>query len=75
MTRRSAGRWSGGAGILLRRIAPPARASRALFTAEGLRGCGYHYTALKDTMFMDPRVIADTALYLNSDLAASLLTR
>jgi hypothetical protein len=23
---------------------------------------------------MDPRVIADTALYLNSDLAASLLT-
>jgi NAD(P)-dependent dehydrogenase (short-subunit alcohol dehydrogenase family) len=33
---------------------------------------GYHFTALKDTSFMDPQVIADTALYLNSDLAAKV---
>ena len=33
---------------------------------------GYHFTALKGTTFMDPQVIADTALYLNSDLAAKV---
>ena len=33
---------------------------------------GYHFTALKGTAFMDPQVIADTALYLNSDLAAKV---
>jgi SDR family mycofactocin-dependent oxidoreductase len=33
---------------------------------------GYHFTALKNTSFMDPQVIADTALYLNSDLAAKV---
>jgi hypothetical protein len=26
---------------------------------------GYHFAALKGTTFMDPQVIADTALYLN----------
>jgi SDR family mycofactocin-dependent oxidoreductase len=31
---------------------------------------GYHYGALKGTTFLAPQVIADTALYLNSDLAA-----
>jgi NAD(P)-dependent dehydrogenase (short-subunit alcohol dehydrogenase family) len=33
---------------------------------------GYHFTALKGTSFMDPQVIADTALYLNSGLAAKV---
>ncbi|HEX3749682.1 MAG TPA: mycofactocin-coupled SDR family oxidoreductase [Streptosporangiaceae bacterium] len=33
---------------------------------------GYHFTALAGTTFMDPQVIADTALYLNSDLAAKV---
>jgi len=33
---------------------------------------GYSFTALKGTSFMDPQVIADTALYLNSDLAAKV---
>src|ERR1700748_384052 len=33
---------------------------------------GYHFTALKGTSFLDPQVIADTALYLNSDLAAKV---
>lgn len=33
---------------------------------------GYHYAALKGTSFMAPQVIADTALYLNSDLAAKV---
>jgi hypothetical protein len=33
--------------------------------AEMLEG-GYHFAALKGTTFMDPQVIADTALYLNS---------
>jgi NAD(P)-dependent dehydrogenase (short-subunit alcohol dehydrogenase family) len=39
--------------------------------ADMLNG-GYHYAALKGTSFMDPQVIADTALYLNSDLAAKV---
>jgi NAD(P)-dependent dehydrogenase (short-subunit alcohol dehydrogenase family) len=33
---------------------------------------GYSFTALKGTSFMDPQVIADTALYLNSSLAAKV---
>ncbi|THJ71353.1 mycofactocin-coupled SDR family oxidoreductase [Candidatus Frankia alpina] len=33
---------------------------------------GYHYGALKGTTFLDPQAIADTALYLNSDLAANV---
>jgi SDR family mycofactocin-dependent oxidoreductase len=33
---------------------------------------GYHFAALKGTTFMDPQVIADTALYLNSGLAAKV---
>jgi SDR family mycofactocin-dependent oxidoreductase len=39
--------------------------------ADLLEG-GYHFAALKGTTFMDPQVIADTALYLNSDLAAKV---
>jgi SDR family mycofactocin-dependent oxidoreductase len=31
---------------------------------------GYHFAALKGTTFMPPQVIADTALYLNSELAS-----
>jgi SDR family mycofactocin-dependent oxidoreductase len=41
-------------------------------TEEDLIAGGYHFTALKGTSFMDPQVIADTALYLNSDLAAKV---
>ena len=33
---------------------------------------GYHYGALKGTTFLPPEVIADAALYLNSDLAAAV---
>ncbi len=33
---------------------------------------GYHFHALKGRTFMPPEVIADTALYLNSDLAAAV---
>jgi SDR family mycofactocin-dependent oxidoreductase len=33
---------------------------------------GYSFHALKGTTFMDPQVIADTALYLNSGLAAKV---
>lgn len=33
---------------------------------------GYAFHALKGTTFMSPQVIADTALYLNSDLAAKV---
>jgi SDR family mycofactocin-dependent oxidoreductase len=33
---------------------------------------GYHFHALKGMTFMPPQVIADTALYLNSDLAAAV---
>jgi enoyl-[acyl-carrier-protein] reductase (NADH) len=31
---------------------------------------GYHFGALKGTTMLPPEVIANTALYLNSDLAA-----
>jgi SDR family mycofactocin-dependent oxidoreductase len=33
---------------------------------------GYHYHMLKGTSFLDPQVVADAALYLNSDLAAKV---
>jgi SDR family mycofactocin-dependent oxidoreductase len=33
---------------------------------------GYHFHALKGRSFLPPQVIADTALYLNSDLAAAV---
>ena len=39
---------------------------------EDMLAAGYHYHALKATTVMDPQVIADTALYLNSDLAAKV---
>lgn len=39
--------------------------------ADMLEG-GYHFHALKGMTFMPPQVIADTALYLNSDLAAAV---
>jgi SDR family mycofactocin-dependent oxidoreductase len=33
---------------------------------------GHRYTALRNTSFLDPQAIADTALYLNSPLAANV---
>jgi SDR family mycofactocin-dependent oxidoreductase len=41
-------------------------------TEEDMMEGGYHFAALKGTTFMDPQVIADTALYLNSSLAAKV---
>ena len=41
-------------------------------TVDDLIAGGYHFAALKATTFLDPQVIADTALYLNSDLAAKV---
>jgi SDR family mycofactocin-dependent oxidoreductase len=41
-------------------------------TRENLLEGGRHYHALKGASFLDPQVIADTALYLNSDLAATV---
>lgn len=41
-------------------------------TPEDLTEGGYHFHALKGTTFMPPQVIADTALYLNSHLAAKV---
>lgn len=39
--------------------------------AEKLEG-GYHFHALKGATFLDPQVIADAALYLNSPLASAV---
>ncbi|MEU6642829.1 mycofactocin-coupled SDR family oxidoreductase [Saccharomonospora sp. NPDC046836] len=39
--------------------------------ADMIQG-GYHYGALRGTTFLDPQAIADTALYLNSHLAANV---
>lgn len=39
-------------------------------TEDDMTEAGHHYTLLKGTSFLDPQVIADSALYLNSDLAA-----
>ncbi len=33
---------------------------------------GYHYGVLRGTAFLPPEVIANAALYLNSDLAAAV---
>ncbi|ANY25004.1 mycofactocin-coupled SDR family oxidoreductase [Gordonia terrae] len=41
-------------------------------TPDDLIEGGYHFHALKGHSFMPPEVIANTALYLNSDLAASV---
>jgi len=41
-------------------------------TEADMTEAGHHYTLLKGTSFLDPQVIADTALYLNSDLAATV---
>jgi SDR family mycofactocin-dependent oxidoreductase len=41
-------------------------------TERDMVEAGYHFGALKGTTFMPPQVIADTALYLNSDLAAAV---
>ncbi|MDN5913588.1 MAG: mycofactocin-coupled SDR family oxidoreductase [Pseudonocardia sp.] len=39
--------------------------------AEMLEG-GYHYALLRNTTWLEPQAIADTALYLNSHLAANV---
>jgi NAD(P)-dependent dehydrogenase (short-subunit alcohol dehydrogenase family) len=41
-------------------------------TETDMVDAGYHFGALKGSTFMPPQVIADTALYLNSDLAAAV---
>jgi SDR family mycofactocin-dependent oxidoreductase len=41
-------------------------------TEEDMLEAGYSFHALKGTGFMSPQRIADTALYLNSDLASSV---
>ena len=41
-------------------------------TQEDMIEGGYSFHALKGATFLSPQVIADTALYLNSDLAASV---
>lgn len=41
-------------------------------TEEDMTEAGHHYTLLKGASFLDPQVIADAALYLNSDLAATV---
>ena len=39
-------------------------------TEDDMTEAGHHYTLLKGASFLEPQVIADSALYLNSDLAA-----
>jgi SDR family mycofactocin-dependent oxidoreductase len=41
-------------------------------TQADMDEAGYHYGMLKGTTWLDPQAIADTALYLNSDLAANV---
>jgi SDR family mycofactocin-dependent oxidoreductase len=41
-------------------------------TEDDMAEAGHHYTLLKGASFLDPQVVADTALYLNSDLAATV---
>jgi SDR family mycofactocin-dependent oxidoreductase len=41
-------------------------------TEDDMAEAGYHYTALKGATFLDPQVIADAALYLNSHLASAV---
>ncbi len=41
-------------------------------TEDDMTEAGHHYTLLKGASFLDPQAIADTALYLNSDLASTV---
>jgi hypothetical protein len=41
-------------------------------TEEDMLAAGYHFHALKGNGFLDPQRIADSVLYLNSDLASSV---
>ena len=41
-------------------------------TEHDMAEAGYHYTALRGATFLDPQVIADAALYLNSHLASAV---
>ena len=41
-------------------------------TEDEMTEAGHHYTMLKGTSWLDPQAIADTALYLNSALAANV---
>lgn len=41
-------------------------------TEEDMTEAGHHYTLLKGASWLDPQAIANAALYLNSDLAASV---
>lgn len=41
-------------------------------TQAEMMAAGYHFHALKGQSFMDPQVVADAALYLNSDLASAV---
>jgi len=41
-------------------------------TDEDMTEAGHHYTLLKGVSWLDPQAIANAALYLNSDLAASV---
>jgi SDR family mycofactocin-dependent oxidoreductase len=41
-------------------------------TTEDMIDGGYHYSALKGRSFLEPEAVADTVLYLNSDLAAAV---
>lgn len=47
-------------------------AGRAGGTEADMIEGGYHYGVLRNTTFLDPQAIADTALYLNSHLAANV---
>jgi len=41
-------------------------------TEDDMTEAGYHYAALRGATFLDPQVIADAALYLNSHLASAV---
>jgi SDR family mycofactocin-dependent oxidoreductase len=41
-------------------------------TEDDMTEAGHHYTLLKGTSWLDPQVIANAALYLNSDLASAV---
>jgi enoyl-[acyl-carrier-protein] reductase (NADH) len=41
-------------------------------TEEEMTEAGHHYTLLKDVSWLEPTAIANAALYLNSDLAATV---
>jgi SDR family mycofactocin-dependent oxidoreductase len=48
----------------------PAYAGKRDATEADMMDSGYHYTALRGVTFMSPEVVADAALYLNSNLAS-----